>query len=158
MKVMKKKKKDKNAYFTSKAFFVYSGYLNFCFDFLIMQKNMRNIFLEKSYTKCGGETIARPFSKKSNHLCINSLKFYMVCFIVYQVEDYQNILKLSYRLLALTVWNQSCCLIFYMIFKENDFSCYILLPVQISLSGCLYFVRYQVICVLQLFVNQVVTP
>ena len=26
--------------------------------------NMRNIFLEKSYTKCGGETISRPFSKK----------------------------------------------------------------------------------------------
>ena len=25
---------------------------------------MRNIFLEKSYTKCGGETIPRPFSKK----------------------------------------------------------------------------------------------
>ena len=27
--------------------------------------NMRNIFLEKSYTKYGTETIARPFSKKS---------------------------------------------------------------------------------------------
>ena len=27
--------------------------------------NMKNIFLEKSYTKCGGETILRPFSKKS---------------------------------------------------------------------------------------------
>ena len=27
--------------------------------------NMRNIFLEKSYTKCDGETISRPFSKKS---------------------------------------------------------------------------------------------
>ena len=26
----------------------------------------RNIFLEKSYTKGGWETIARPFSKKSN--------------------------------------------------------------------------------------------
>ena len=26
---------------------------------------MRNIFLEKSYTKCGGKTIPRPFSKKS---------------------------------------------------------------------------------------------
>ena len=24
-----------------------------------------NIFLEKSYTKCGGEAIPRPFSKKS---------------------------------------------------------------------------------------------
>ena len=26
---------------------------------------MRNIFLEKLYKKCGGETIARPFSKNS---------------------------------------------------------------------------------------------
>ena len=27
--------------------------------------NMRNIFLEKSFRKCDGETISRPFSKKS---------------------------------------------------------------------------------------------
>ena len=26
-----------------------------------IEYNMRNIFLEKSYTKCGGETIPRPF-------------------------------------------------------------------------------------------------
>ena len=26
--------------------------------------NMRNIFLEKSYTKCDGETSLRPFSEK----------------------------------------------------------------------------------------------
>ena len=31
----------------------------------LIEYNMRNIFLEKSYTKCGGETIPRPFSKKS---------------------------------------------------------------------------------------------
>ena len=31
----------------------------------LIEYNIRNIFLEKSYTKCGGETIARPFSKKS---------------------------------------------------------------------------------------------
>ena len=30
----------------------------------IPEDNLRNIFLEKSYTKCGGETIPRPFSKK----------------------------------------------------------------------------------------------
>ena len=28
-----------------------------------IEYNMRNIFLEKSYTKCGGETICRPLSK-----------------------------------------------------------------------------------------------
>ena len=29
-----------------------------------IEYNMRNIFLEKSYTKYGGETIPRTFSKK----------------------------------------------------------------------------------------------
>ena len=40
-----------------------------------------------------------------------------------------------------------------------DFStkCYILLTDQLSLPGCLYFLRYWEICVLLLFVNQVVT-
>ena len=37
----------------------------------LIEYNIRNIFLEKSYTKCGGETIPAPFSK--------SLKFYTVC-------------------------------------------------------------------------------
>ena len=31
----------------------------------LIEYNLRNIFFEKSYTKCGGETIPRPFSKKS---------------------------------------------------------------------------------------------
>ena len=35
------------------------------FGQLIEYNNIRNIFLEKSYTKCGGETIPRPFSRKS---------------------------------------------------------------------------------------------
>ena len=30
-----------------------------------IEHNLRQIFLEKSYTKCGGETIARYFFKKS---------------------------------------------------------------------------------------------
>ena len=30
----------------------------------LMECNMRNIFLEKSYTKFGGETSPRPFSEK----------------------------------------------------------------------------------------------
>ena len=36
------------------------------------------IFLEKSCTKCGAETIPRPFSKKSK--LISSLKFHTNCF------------------------------------------------------------------------------
>ena len=38
--------------------------------------SMRYIFLKESYTKCGGETSSRSFSKTE----INSLKFYTVCF------------------------------------------------------------------------------
>ena len=30
----------------------------------LMESNMRNFFLEKPYTKCGGETSPRPFSEK----------------------------------------------------------------------------------------------
>ena len=30
----------------------------------LIERNMRNNFLEESYTKCGGETSPRPFSKK----------------------------------------------------------------------------------------------
>ena len=31
----------------------------------LLECNLTNIFLEKPYTKCGGETIPRPFLKKS---------------------------------------------------------------------------------------------
>ena len=30
----------------------------------LIELNMRNIFVEKSYPKCDGETIPRPLSKK----------------------------------------------------------------------------------------------
>ena len=32
----------------------------------LLEDEMKKIFLQKSYTKCGGNTIPRPFSKKSN--------------------------------------------------------------------------------------------
>ena len=31
----------------------------------LIEYNMRNIFIEKVYTKCAGETMPRPLSKKS---------------------------------------------------------------------------------------------
>ena len=34
----------------------------------LIEYNIRNIFLEKSYTKCDGETIARPFPKKIKNI------------------------------------------------------------------------------------------
>ena len=43
----------------------------------LIEYNIGNIFVEKSYTKCGGGTIPRPFSKNQNRVClwIESLKF-----------------------------------------------------------------------------------
>ena len=31
----------------------------------LIERNMRNMSVAKSYTKCGGETIPRPFSKRA---------------------------------------------------------------------------------------------
>ena len=38
----------------------------------LKEYNLRNIFLERSYTKCGGETVSRPFFKKSKlSICVD---------------------------------------------------------------------------------------
>ena len=67
----------------------------------LIEYNMRNIFLEKLYSKCGGETIARLVSKRSKlsisldqqSKVLHSLFLFYAC----QAEDYLNILKLSCR-------------------------------------------------------------
>ena len=49
----------------------------------LIECNIRNVFLEKSYTKCGRKTISRLFSKKNQnwaYLWINGLKLYTVYF------------------------------------------------------------------------------
>ena len=47
----------------------------------LIEYKIWNIFHEKSYTKCDGETIPRSFSKKSKSSKVqNSVKFYIVCF------------------------------------------------------------------------------
>ena len=67
---------------------------------------MRHIFFEKSYTKCGGEISPSPFSEKlkmSISLDQKSKVLYSFFYCIYwQVEGYQNILKLSCRPLAFT--------------------------------------------------------
>ena len=47
----------------------------------LIEYNMGNISVEKSYAKCGGETFPRPFSKKSKLSRSPDLEFYAVCFI-----------------------------------------------------------------------------
>ena len=50
----------------------------------LIGNNMRNIFLEKTYTKCGGETTSTPISKnKVKHVFGSTVE---------KVEKYQNIL------------------------------------------------------------------
>ena len=104
----------------------------------LIEHNRRDNFLEKSYTMCGGDTIPRPLSKLSK-LSI-SLDQYSKVFhslFLWHQKNFQITLKLSCKPLAFTsyqvffqkkAWNQSHCLIFYMIFGENFFSCHILLP------------------------------
>ena len=40
----------------------------------LIEHNMRNVFVEKSYTKCGGETILRPF-RTSTSVLYKKIKF-----------------------------------------------------------------------------------
>ena len=57
---------------------------------------MKNIFLEKSYTKCSGDTSSNLFSKKTK-LGISLDQWSEILrslFVFYiQVKDYQNMLK-----------------------------------------------------------------
>ena len=58
------------------------------FDQLI-QYNMKNISVEKSYKKCAGETIPRPVD-----LWISSVKFQTVCFycmLIWELSKYSEI-------------------------------------------------------------------
>ena len=48
----------------------------------LVEYNMRKIFLEKSYIKCGRETILRPFSKKSE-LSISLDQYSKVLYILF---------------------------------------------------------------------------
>ena len=115
----------------------------------LIKHNMKNIFLERLYTKWGRQTIARPFIKNQNwtYLWINSLKFYTVyfyCMAIWGLSKYfetkmrttcfyhiQNISKIQK-----VVWNYSLCLIFCMVFEEKYFPCHTLLTYWILLCGC----------------------
>ena len=61
----------------------------------LIEYNMKNIFLEKSYIKYDEKTSPRPFPKKIKIKLDTQLKDLYNLFLLYvQVEDYQNKLKL----------------------------------------------------------------
>ena len=68
----------------------------------LIEHNIRNFFLEKPYTKCGGKTSPRRFSEESKFSISLDQYSKVFVFIVCQVEGYQNILKLSCRPVAFT--------------------------------------------------------
>ena len=126
---------------------------------------MRKNFLKKSYIKCGRETLPRPFYIKSN--CAYLLNW--------ESKVLSSLLLLYVKLRTIEIyWNQAVDHLLLphiklfkkskrgmglasLLFEEKYLSFYILLPDQVSLSCCFYFLRYCGICVLQMLVNQVGT-
>ena len=120
---------------------------------------MRNIFLEKSDTKCGGETVPRPFKIQIwAYLWTNNLKFYAVSFycmtswrlLKYVETKLQTACFTSYTVLTKT--ERSLKLVSLSHFLHDFWKMLILLQSAIS-----EILSNMCIVVLQLFVNQVVT-
>ena len=63
----------------------------------LTEYNMRNIFLEKPYTKCAEESIPRTFSKKSKlSISLDQQSEFLFRGLVYlPVDEHQSILKLK---------------------------------------------------------------
>ena len=117
----------------------------------LIEYNMRNIFSWKKTQNVVEKLLPDPFLKNQNwaYLWINSLKFYSVCF--YCMPSWR-LAYTSYKAFFKNKKSYGIRRIFRIrirrIFAEKCFSCYTLLPDQISLRCCLYFVRYWAICVL----------
>ena len=123
----------------------------------LIEYNMRNIFLKNNSQNVVEKLFPDPFLKSQNwaYFWINNFKvLYSFFFNVCQVEGYQNILKLSCTSLAFTSYEaflqnkKRSGTRLPVSFSKWYFSCSILLTDQISLSVCLYFVRYRAIYVL----------
>ena len=87
--------------------------------------------------KCDGDTIPRPFSIKSK--------------LNISLDQYSNVshsLLLWYAKLGAIMELVSLPHSLQKLLKKKYLSCYVLLPDQISMSGCFYFVRYHTICVM----------
>ena len=64
----------------------------------LREYSMKNIFLEKPYTKCDEETSPRTFSEKQKLRIPESTVEIFIRFVLLHllVDDYHNVLKLSY--------------------------------------------------------------
>ena len=67
----------------------------------LIEYNMRNIFLEKSYTKCGGETFPDPFLKIQNWEISGSTDWNTTKLFLFYIQNEVNQNKLKLRRLTL---------------------------------------------------------
>ena len=129
---------------------------------------MRNIFLKKSYKNVLEKLVRRSFSGKLKlRISLDQWAKVLCSLFLLNPKGYRNLLKLScFQLLCNHLFLphfkhikknkkrfESACLIFWITFEENFFSCYNLFMDHVSLPGCFYFLRYWAICVLQLLLT-----
>ena len=113
--------------------------------------NMRNIFMKNHTQNVVEKLFSGSFLINQNwaNLWINSLKFYTVCFhrmaswglLKYIGTKLQSTCSKLFQKIKKGL-ELVPCLTFCIIFLKKYFSCSVLLTYRISLSVCLYFVRY----------------
>ena len=118
----------------------------------LIDYNMRNIFLQKSYTKCGAHTNPWHFFEKWKlSISLGQLaKVWDSLFLLYAklraiplaFTSYEAFFKKQKEIRDLSPY-----LIFCIIFDKKYFCWYALLIDEVSLSSCLYFERYCAICI-----------
>ena len=130
----------------------------------------RKIFFFKNHARnWAGRLVSDVFLFFEKALYEIKVRGQLLHFIIFRQSSTEHTIKPNYIELSTNdpqicsilifqkrVWEQFFN-IFCLIFQEKCFLCYILLTDLISLSGCLCFLRQWAICVLQLFVSQVVT-
>ena len=90
----------------------------------LLEYNMKNSFLKKSYRKCGGETISRHFSKKSK-LRISPDQYPKVLYSLFLLCGKWGLSKYIETKLQTTCFYLILKLV-SLIFGENYLFCYIL--------------------------------
>ena len=123
----------------------------------LIECNMRNIFLKKSYTKCLGETSPRNFYKKSKlsiclNLICNSLRYYEVWFCCMSKHGTRGNVAKYIKTEVLTAFFFP-----YIIGVELVFLPYFMRDFWRKIFFTLNMWKYWIIWVLQLFVVQSVT-
>ena len=132
----------------------------------VIEYNKRNISLQKSSRKWDREISFRPFVFLKSFIWGKS-NWFAAYFQYISIASACHALKTlnktfdhwSREMVNFEFLEKYLAIIsppyFEYDFSKKCFSCYILLTDQISLHDCLSFLRYWPICVLQLFVNQV---